>query len=276
MIDDPLGLSQGVGDGQPAPVPRWEDVDEGTEDLERLPVAPPLLGLAEGLLQHLDGLVVAAVGGAGEVERRFPQVPDDEERPAHLAMEGEAQGGPDVLVDGFLDDRVADLIGHPVQPLVLDHEPGVGQPADDGRQFVQGTAAEAHQVAQHDRATGHGHHLEHRLGLVVEETHPDPDPVGQFLGQEPQAGAGHTALVAQGPQQATRIQRVAPGALDHPVEDVLGHHPAQHVLGQLPDRTFSERPDLEALEGILLLEVEEYPDRQRLIGQFPRVRRRHH
>ena len=200
MIDDPLGLSEGVGDRQPAPVPRGKDVDEGTKDLERLPVAPPLLGLAEGLLQHLDGLVVAAVGGAGEVQRCFSQVPDDEERPAHLAMEGEAQGGPDVLVDGLLDDRVADLIGHPAQPLVLDHESGVGQPADDGRQLVQGTAAEAHQFAQRDRTAGHGQHLEHRLGVVIEETHPDPDPVGQLLREEPQAGAGHTALVAQGPQ----------------------------------------------------------------------------
>ena len=50
MVDDPLGLAEGVGDGQPAPVPRGKDLDEGPEDLERLPVASPLLGLAEGLL----------------------------------------------------------------------------------------------------------------------------------------------------------------------------------------------------------------------------------
>ena len=78
------------------------------------------------------------------------------------------------------------------------------------------------------------------------------------------------ALVAQSPQEAAGEEWVAPRSLDHPLEDVRRDDPAEDVLGELVDRGLIERCDLEPTQRVLLIEVEEHPGGERLVGELSR------
>ena len=269
VVDHPLRpLEEGVGDGQPPPVAGGEQVDEGGQDPHTLPVRPPLLGLAEGLLEHLEGFVVARHGGAGEVQGRFPEAPGDQQDPPDLAVEDQPAGAADPVVDRVPDDGVRHLVADPAGPLLLGHEPGAGQPLEDGRERLEGTIRVAHQLPQLDPPAGHRQQIEDGDGLAVEEPDPGPDPGRQLLGQEAQARPWHTPFLPQRPEQPDGVERDPLRAFQDPIDDVLPHGPAHHVLGQFPQRLLPERFDIEAAQRPFLLQLEQYPDGEGLVGQL--------
>ena len=269
VVDDPLGLPQRLRHRQPAAVTGREDLDQRAQDLQRLPVAAALLGLLERLEQDLDRLVVAPVGGAGEVQRRFAEAAGDEQRPSDLAVEEEAGGAAEVVVDRLGDQGVGDLVGDGVAPLILEDQPGaVGEPAQDGDEVVEFPPAETDELPELHPPVGHRQQLQHPLLVGVEETDPGPDPVAEVLGQDPQTRPGDAALVVEGPQEAGGEERVPPGPLDDPVDDVLADAGPEDLLGQLLQRRLGERPQVETAQHPLLVEVEEHPEGQRLVGQL--------
>ena len=91
--------------------------------LEPFLVGAPLLGLGEGLEQDGDGLVVAPLGGAGEVQRRLAEAAHHQEVAGDPPVHGEPAGPADLLVDHLLDQGMADLVGRHLAAVGFDHEP---------------------------------------------------------------------------------------------------------------------------------------------------------
>ena len=147
MVDDPV---RGEGhDADHLAPPLVAGRDHGEQRLEqgqRLPVVLPGFGPAQGFAERLDRLVVAGVGrlhhmaGRGTVAARLDQ------HPRRMAVQRPAAGPADLAVDGFLDQRVADLVEQLAALLELGDQPHPLEPLEDGGQIVEGLAGQAQQI----------------------------------------------------------------------------------------------------------------------------------
>ena len=227
VVDQPLRARvHRLEDLQPALVVGRQQLDELGLQVERLPERLSPLGLAHGVQQHLDRLGVAALGGAGEVQRRLGQVPGSQQRAPRLPVQDPPPGAARRLVDDVANERVVELVAQLAAALLLDHDPRLDELGQHRPDLLERARRQRRQVAERHRPPHHRQALQHAARCRVESAQLRRDAVGEPFGQAPQMRSLEIApLLHERPQQADGEQRIALRALREPVHQRAGAGP---------------------------------------------------
>ena len=217
-------------DVEPAPVARREQVEEGLQQGQRLPVQFPGLGLGQRLPESVDSLGVAGVGRPYEVGGAGPRPAGGDQRPGHVAVQRPPAGAADAAVHRFLDERMAQLVGQVTTLLELGDQAEVHQPVQQIGQRVEGLAAERDEFAEGHPRSDHRRHLQHVPAGGIELAEAEPHPLGEVLGQQLEGGTGRSA------PSSMRARNSPPANSGVPRDRSMSHSTRPSAMSSCPVR----------------------------------------
>jgi hypothetical protein len=165
----------------------------------------------------------------------------------------------DALVESIAHEGVVNLVAELGALLVLGHDPGGRQGAEDASQVLSEAAAERGQFSELDASPDDRQKLEGGSLWLIKLLHTADNALRQALRQALEPGSRKIRpFLDECSDQPDGEQRVAPGSVRQPIDQLQGRMPLDEFLRQLAKRTPLQRADLEAGQDPILIKFEQH------------------